>query len=98
FVDRVAFIGLSQLRETNAFTDIPVTEQLAERACGVWAVDIETGATLAYLRFSGVVQEIFAVQALPGILFPDALETGELFDTTYVLPDAALRDVRLTAG
>lgn len=96
FVDRVAFIGLSQLRETNAFTDIPVTDELAERACGVWAVDIETGTTLAFLRFSGSVQEIFAVQALPGIAFPEVLDAGDIFDTTYVLPDAALADVRLS--
>ena len=95
FVDRVAFIGLSQLRETNAFTDIPVTDELSERACGVWLVDIETGATLAFLKFSGSVQEIFAVQALPGIAFPEMLDTGALLDTTYTLPDEALREVRL---
>ncbi|HET7844544.1 MAG TPA: TIGR03032 family protein [Xanthomonadales bacterium] len=93
FVDRVAFIGLSQLRETNAFTDIPVTDEHEERACGVWAVDIETGTTIAFLRFSGSVQEIFAVQALPGVAFPEVLDAGDLLDTTYTLPDAALREV-----
>lgn len=98
FVGPVAFVGLSQLRETNAFTDIPVTDEHAERACGVWLVDIQTGATVGFLRFSGQVQEIFAVQALQGVRFPELLDgASELIDSTYVLPDEALRDVSVAA-
>ena len=45
FLGPLAFIGLSQLRETNAFTDIPITEENADRMSGVWVVNIETGQT-----------------------------------------------------
>ncbi|EDX78308.1 hypothetical protein MC7420_8046 [Coleofasciculus chthonoplastes PCC 7420] len=41
----LAFIGLSQVRETAVFSGIPLTERLEERICGVWVVNIETGQT-----------------------------------------------------
>lgn len=96
FLGPVAFIGLSQLRETNAFTDIPITEDNAERLSGIWAVHIDTGKTLALLKFTGGVQEIFAVQALHGCLFPEILHDGEHLRTSYALPDEALREVRFS--
>ena len=93
FYGPLAFIGLSQVRESVMFSGIPLTERLEERVCGVWVVNIETGQTIAFLRFEDAVQEIFAVQVLPGINFPEILEsTHELFAQSYVLPDEALKD------
>lgn len=97
FVGPIAFIGLSQLRETNAFTDIPITEDNLDRQSGVWAVHVETGRTVALLKFTGAVQEIFAVQALPGILFPEVLHEGDYLASSYALPDEALREVGYSA-
>ncbi len=98
FLGPLAFIGLSQLRASNAFTDIPITEENADRMSGVWVVNIETGKTIAFLKFSDAVEEIFAVQTLPGILFPEILdEASEQLPTTYVLPDEALKDIRFAA-
>ena len=93
FVGNYAFIGLSQVRETATFSGIPLVENLDERTCGVWVVDIRNGATAAFLRFEGGVQEIFAVQAIPA-RFPEMLNWGDkLMNTSYVLPDEAMRDV-----
>ena len=89
---------LSQLRETNAFTDIPITDDNSERLSGVWVVNVETCRTVAFLKFSRGVQEIFAVQAVQGVLFPALVDEDDaLIKTTYVLPDAALKEIRLTA-
>ncbi|MBN8482066.1 MAG: TIGR03032 family protein [Xanthomonadales bacterium] len=96
FAGSIAFVGLSQLRESNAFTDIPITEDNSERLSGVWVVDIERGATVALLKFTGGVQEIFAVQVLAGMRFPDIVTEGELLASAYALPDDALREVRFT--
>jgi uncharacterized protein (TIGR03032 family) len=99
FIGPLAFIGLSQLRETNAFTDIPITDDNSERLSGVWVVNIETGRTVAFLKFSRAVQEIFAVQTLRGALFPGVVDEDDaLLKTTYVLPDEALKEIRLTAA
>src|SRR5262249_37283213 len=67
FCGRLAFVGLSQVRETAVFSGMPITERLQERTCGVWVLDVLTGKTVGFVRFEdGGVQEIFAVQALPG--------------------------------
>jgi len=93
FIGPVAFIGLSQLRGTTPFTDIPITDDNSDRLSGVWVVHIGTGKTIAFLKFTGGVQEIFAVQAVPGVLFPEIVHEGELLATAYALPDKALREV-----
>ncbi len=93
FMGPLAFIGLSQVRETAVFSDIPLLERLDERICGVWVVNIQSGETVAFLRFEEGVQEIFAVQILPH-RFPEMLDFGDkLVDSSYVIPDEALRDV-----
>jgi uncharacterized protein (TIGR03032 family) len=94
FVGPLAFIGLSQVRESAVFSGIPLVDRLQERNCGVWVVNIQTGQTVAFLRFEDVVQEIFAVQVLRGIRFPDILEwEDERLAISYALPDEALKEV-----
>jgi len=97
FVGPVAFIGLSQLRGTTPFTDIPITDDNSDRLSGVWVVHIGSGKTIAFLKFTGGVQEIFAVQAVPGVLFPEIVHEGELLATAYALPDKALKEVAVAA-
>ena len=93
FYGPLAFIGLSQVRESATFSSIPLVERLTERTCGVWVVDIRDGRTLGFLRFEEGVQEIFAVQVLPA-RFPEMLEWGdERLKHSYVLPDEALAAV-----
>lgn len=96
FIGPLAFIGLSQVRESATFSGIPLVDWLEERTCGVWVVNIQTGETVAFLRFEEGVQEIFAVQILPA-RFPEMLEWGDkLLATSYVVPDEALADVPQT--
>ncbi|KAB2898625.1 MAG: TIGR03032 family protein [Dokdonella sp.] len=96
FLGPLAFIGLSQLRESNAFTDIEITDDNRDRQSGVWVVHLDTGKTIALLKFTGAVQEIFAVQAVPGVLFPEIISEGEYLTNSYALPDEALREVGFT--
>jgi uncharacterized protein (TIGR03032 family) len=95
-IGNLAFVGLSQVRETAVFSGIQITERLqeTERTCGVWVVDIERGQVIAFLKFEEAVQEIFAVALLPGMRFPDLInDDAELVGSSFVLPDDALRDV-----
>jgi uncharacterized protein (TIGR03032 family) len=94
FLGPYAFIGLSQVRESAVFSDIPITERLAERTCGVWVVDIRTGHVVAFLRFEDALQEIFAVQVVPGRRYPDLINDDQkLLDDSFVLTDQALESV-----
>jgi uncharacterized protein (TIGR03032 family) len=93
FAGPYAFIGLSQVRE-SVFEGIPLAQRLApsDRACGVWAIDVRSGQTVAFLKFEGSVQEIFDVQVLHGIRFPELLDPdSERVATLYALPQDAVR-------
>ena len=92
FIERYAIIGLSEVRETAVFAGLPLTEREQDRKCGVWIVDIETGATVGQLSFSEGVQEIFSVQMIPW-KFPALLDNNDPFlRTSYSLPDEAVKD------
>ena len=57
-------------------------------------INIERDQVVAFLKFEEGVQEIFAVCLLPGMRFPDLInDNAELIGSSFVLPDAARRDV-----
>ena len=64
FCGQLAFIGLSQVRQSAVFSGVPITQRLAERTSGIWILDIITGETVATLTFEQDVQEIFAIKVL----------------------------------
>ena len=63
-----AFVGLSKARPT--LEGVPIVARRDELQCGLWVVDLRTGAVAAHLEFRTGVEEIFDVQVLPGITFP----------------------------
>jgi uncharacterized protein (TIGR03032 family) len=94
FHQHYAFIGLSQVRESAVFSGLPITDRPQERNCGVWVVDLRNGKTVGMLRFQGSVQEIFAVQVLPRIRFPELLTDDEtLLASSFMLPSEFLKQV-----
>jgi uncharacterized protein (TIGR03032 family) len=96
FAGNLAFVGLSQVRESAVFSGIPITERLSaeERTCGVCAIDLGSGRVVALLRFESAVQEVFAVTVLPGRRYPDLISDDErLMENSFTVPDEALADV-----
>jgi uncharacterized protein (TIGR03032 family) len=96
FAGDVAFVGLSQVRESAVFSGIPITERFKEdeRTCGVCAIDLTSGRVIALLRFDTTVQEVFAVTVLPGRLYPELINDDEkLLENSFTVPNAALADV-----
>jgi uncharacterized protein (TIGR03032 family) len=87
FAGGLAFVGLSQVRETATFGGLPLTERLDERLCGVWAVNPRSGQTVGLLRFEELVQEIFDLALLPGLRYPEIAEEGsDAASQSFALP------------
>jgi uncharacterized protein (TIGR03032 family) len=98
FAGPLAFVGLSQVRESNLFSDIPLLSRVEERLCGVWVLDVRTGKTVGSLRFDGIVQEIFDVQLLGGRRFPELAEPeSDLAGDSFVLPAETAMEPALAA-
>jgi uncharacterized protein (TIGR03032 family) len=89
FAGGLAFIGLSQVRETATFGGLPLMDRLDERLCGVWAVNPQTGQIVGFLRFEELVQEVFDVALIPGFRFPEIAEEGsDAATNSFMLPEA----------
>jgi uncharacterized protein (TIGR03032 family) len=82
-----AFIGLSKIRATSAMDGVPLAERRDQLKCGVAVVDLRSGQSVALLEFHTAVEEIFDVQLLPGVRFPEVLGfQKETLDHTFVVP------------
>ncbi|MBM7518209.1 uncharacterized protein (TIGR03032 family) [Nocardioides nitrophenolicus] len=66
----LAFVGLSRIRETAVFGEVPLAAHHDRLRCGIGVVDLATGTTVATLQFTSAVEEIFDVQVLPGVRSP----------------------------
>lgn len=73
-VDGCAIVGLSRPRHDSSFGGLGLDDELkarnAEARCGLHAIDLASGAVVAWLRIEGVVSELYDVVTLPGIERP----------------------------
>ncbi|MGF1933494.1 MAG: GNAT family N-acetyltransferase [Nostoc sp. ChiQUE02] len=71
-----SLVGLSKLR-SRSFSGLVLEERLAaqgrEGQCGLMLIDLNTGETLHWLYLDGVVEELFDVVVLPGVVQPRAI-------------------------
>jgi uncharacterized protein (TIGR03032 family) len=67
FIGPYAFVGLSKIRERSYFGGLPIEQRRGELRCGIQVVDTRSGQVVASLDFHQGVDEIFAVESLPGV-------------------------------
>jgi uncharacterized protein (TIGR03032 family) len=82
-----AFVGLSKIRATSAMDGVPLAERRDQLKCGVAVVDLRRGQCIAFLEFQTAVEEIFDVQLLPGLRFPEVMGfQKEALQHTFIIP------------
>src|SRR5262249_15432662 len=90
FAGPYAFVGLSKIRPTSAMDGVPIAERRHELKCGVAAVDLRRGRVVGLLEFQTAVEEIFDVQLLAGLRFPEIIGfQKESVSHTFVIPPSA---------
>jgi uncharacterized protein (TIGR03032 family) len=84
-----AFVGLSKIRPTSAMDGVPLAEKSDQLQCGIAVLDLRVGQIVATLQFQTAVEEIFDVQLLTGIRFPELVgfHKGTLHHA-FVIPPA----------
>ncbi len=58
-----AFVGLSKIRPSSGFQDLPIAASAPSLSCGVAAVELASGRILGLLEFAEGIEEIFDVRA-----------------------------------
>ncbi|HVX59709.1 MAG TPA: TIGR03032 family protein [Pirellulales bacterium] len=82
-----AFVGLSKIRPTSAMDGVPLAEKREQLRCGVAVVDLRRGQAAAFLEFETAVEEIFDVQLLLGVRFPEVLGfQQQTIQHTFIVP------------
>ena len=91
FVGDFAIIGISMPRENRNFNDLALSTRLekegAQAKCGLCIVNLNTGDVEHQLILSGVVQELYDVTTLKGIIRPMALGTQNEDISFAILPE-----------
>lgn len=97
FVGPYAFVGVSLLRP-EALAGLPLAKYDDEPQCGIWMIDTRRGEIVGRVRVSNEIAEVFDLQVLPGMVWPDVLDDDDpLISSAYLLPDRALERVRSNA-
>ena len=67
---------------------VPLAERRDDLTCGVTAVDLRSGRVVGTLEFRSAVEEIFDVQLLPGVRFPEVVgfQKEDVYHTFVVTP------------
>jgi uncharacterized protein (TIGR03032 family) len=87
FSGRYAFVGLSKIRPTSAMDGVPIAARRGELKCGVAAIDLNRGQLVGLLEFQTAVEEIFDVQLLSKIRFPEVVGfQKESLHHTFIIP------------
>ena len=77
FAGKSAVVGLSQARDNKTFQGLGLEEALKKRnakpRCGLQVVDLDSGDAIHWVRIEGIVQELYDVAFLPGIIRPSAV-------------------------
>jgi uncharacterized protein (TIGR03032 family) len=82
-----AFVGLSKIRATSAMDGVPLARRREQLKCGVAVVDLSSGRVVSFLEFQTAVEEIFDVQVLPGLCFPEVIGfQKEAIHHTFIVP------------
>ena len=95
FINGHALVTVSKPRY-GKFDEMPIADELNSRGldpiCGVMVIELATGAIVEWLRLEGDVQELFAVEVMPGIKCP--MSVGPV---TEEFPDTITFDAEVLA-
>lgn len=91
FVDRKAVVGLSLPRGNKTFSGLPLDDRLAKESiaprCGLYVIDLVSGAIAHSMVMQGIVTELYDVAVLEGVKKPAALSPlGDDIKRTLSLP------------
>ncbi len=96
FAGDFAIVDLTKPRENKTFTGLALDDDLAkadsEPRCAQFVIDLKTGDIVHWLRIEDVVEELYDVVALPGVVRPMAIgfKTDEIRRTINVGEESPL--------
>ena len=103
FVGDFAVVGLSLPRRSDALSGLALDENLARAGldprCAICVLDLTTGEVVHWLRFEGIVEELYDVAVLDGVRRPMAVgfKSDEIM-RVITIADTGLTEVAAAPG
>ncbi|RVT48144.1 TIGR03032 family protein [Rheinheimera sediminis] len=69
-------VGLSKVRQSDVTSPAPLANRYSDTCSGIWLFNLDSGKTIATLKFTGNVDQIYDVAVLTGCSFPELIEPG----------------------
>ncbi len=77
FHGKFAILGTSKSRENKTFSGLGLDERLQQKGtepkCMLHVIDLTTGDIVHWIKIEGIVQELYDVVAIPGVIRPMAI-------------------------
>jgi len=74
FYGPLLFVGLSKVRQSDVTSPAPLARRHDETHSGIWVFNLDNLQTVATLKFTGNVDQIYDVAVLPDCRFPELIE------------------------
>lgn len=90
FIGDFAVVGLSKCRQNDTFSGLELDKNLADKKIearsGLQVIDLRTGDIVHSMRIEGVIEELYDVVVVPGVVRPMALgfKTDEIRRTISI--------------
>ncbi|MDR7123062.1 TIGR03032 family protein [Rheinheimera soli] len=69
-------VGLSKVRQSDVTSPAPLAKRYSDTCSGIWLFHLDSGKTIATLKFTGNVDQIYDVAVLQSCSFPELIEPG----------------------
>ncbi len=74
FYGPILILGLSKVRQSDVTAPAPLAKKYTDTYSGIWLFDLDSSETIANLKFTGNVDQIYDVAVLPNCHFPELIE------------------------
>ena len=76
FYGGLMFVGLSQVRSSELKNPTPLSKEYEETYSGIWIINLEDNSTIAHIKFSGDVDQIYDITVIPDSTHPELINTN----------------------
>lgn len=91
FYGPLLFVGLSQIRTSEKRPPPPIAAEFAETYSGIWVINLDDHSVVAYIRFTGDVQQVYDIAIIPDSVSPELIDNSDsLIRHTFDYQEAAL--------
>ncbi len=78
FLGPLMFVGLSKTRPSKTRQQLPINTLCDQTKCGLYIINLENNEIVAYLHFTGDIEQIYDIAVIPDATFPELFNSDDI--------------------